>query len=80
MPKAVGVEKVLVNGWNTPNPMTVVENEYPLGLSGEPVTVPCPNAAWQWTNVYAGGRPLATISNTGMSFAVTDWLGPSGWN
>jgi hypothetical protein len=47
------VEKVQVNGWNTPNPTTTVENEYLLGLGGEQVTVLGQNAAWQWTNVYA---------------------------
>ena len=33
------VEKVLVNGWNTPNPQSVIQDEYLLGLNDEQVTV-----------------------------------------
>ena len=69
------VEKVLVNGWNTPTPTTTVENEYLLGPNGEQVTVLGVNAAWQWTNVYAGARQLATYDSAGTHFTVTDWLG-----
>ena len=59
------VEKVVVNGWNTPTPTTTVENEYLLGLGGEQVTVLGQNAAWQWTNVYAGAKQLATYDSGG---------------
>ena len=69
------VEKVLVNGWNTPTPTTTVENEYLLGPNGEQVTVLGVNAAWQWTNVYAGARQLATYDSAGTHFTLTDWLG-----
>ena len=69
------VEKVVGNGWNTPTPTTTVENEYLLGLGGEQVTVLGPDAAWQWTNVYAGGRQLATYNGANTYFALTDWLG-----
>lgn len=33
------VEKVLVRGWNTPNPTTTIENEYLPGLGGEQFAV-----------------------------------------
>ena len=69
------VEKVLVNGWNTPTPTTTVENEYLLGPNGEQVTVLGVNAAWQWTNVYAGARQLASYDSAGTHFTLTDWLG-----
>ena len=61
--------------WNTPTPTTTVENEYLLGLGGEQVTVLGQSAAWQWTNVYAGAKQLATYDSAGTHFAVTDWLG-----
>ena len=69
------VEKVQVNGWNTPTPTTTVENEYLLGLGGEQVTVLGQNSAWAWTNVYAGGKQLATYNGANTYFALTDWLG-----
>jgi RHS repeat-associated protein len=31
--------------------------------------------AWQYTNVYANGELLATYDNTGLHFALNDWLG-----
>jgi len=33
------IEKVQVQGWNTPNPQSVIEDEYLLGLGNEQVTV-----------------------------------------
>ena len=61
--------------WNTPTPTTTVTNEYLLGLGGEQITVLGVNAAWQWTNVYAGAKQLATYDGTGTHFTLTDWLG-----
>ncbi len=31
--------------------------------------------SWQYTNVYANGELLATYDNTGLHFALNDWLG-----
>lgn len=39
------------------------------------MTVLGSNAAWQWTNVYAGGKQLATYNGANTYFALTDWLG-----
>jgi len=67
--------KVVVTGWNTQNPTTTVENEYLLGLNGEQVSVLDGSGNWQWTNVYAGSKQLATYDSAGTHFALTDWLG-----
>jgi len=69
------IEKVQVQGWNTPNPQSVIQNEYLLGLGNEQVTVLDGSGNWQWTNAYAGGKQLATYSGSSTYFAVTDWLG-----
>ena len=69
------IEKVLVNGWNTPNPQSVIQDEYLLGLNNEQVSVLDGSGNWQWTNVYAGGKPLATYDSAGTHFTLTDWLG-----
>jgi RHS repeat-associated protein len=67
--------KVLVNGFGTPQATTTVEAEYLLGLNGEQISVLGGAGNWLWTNVYAGGKQLATYDNTGTHFALTDWLG-----
>ncbi len=54
------IEKVLVENWNRPNPQSVIQDEYLLGLNNEQVTVLDGNGAWQWSNVYAGGKQSAT--------------------
>jgi len=69
------VMKVVVNGWNTQNPTTTIENEYLLGPNGEQVSVLDGSGNWQWTNVYAGGKQLATYNGSETYFALTDWLG-----
>jgi RHS repeat-associated protein len=69
------VEKIVVNGFAGPNPTTTVENEYLLGLNGEQVSVLDGSGNWKWTNVYAGGKQLATYDSAGTHFALTDWLG-----
>ncbi len=69
------VMKVVVTGWNTQNPTTTIENEYLLGLNGEQVSVLDGSGNWQWTNVYAGSKQLATYDSAGTHFALTDWLG-----
>ena len=69
------IEKVQVQGWNTPNPQSVIQDEYLLGLNGEQVTVLDGSGIWQWSNVYAGGKQLATDDSAGTHFTLTDWLG-----
>ena len=69
------VEKVLVNGFGTPTPSTTVQQAYLLGLSGEQVSVLDGSGNWKWSNVYAGGKALATYDSTGTHFTLTDWLG-----
>ena len=69
------IEKVLVEGWNTPNPQSVIQDEYLLGLNNEQVTVLDGSGNWQWTNVYASGKQLATYDSAGTHFTLTDWLG-----
>lgn len=69
------VEKVLVNGWNTPNPQSVEEDEYLLGLNDEQVSVLGLNSVWERSNVYAGGKQLATYNSMGTHYTLTDWLG-----
>jgi YD repeat-containing protein len=69
------VEKVVVEGYNTPNPVTVSQ-EYLLGLNGEQVTVLGGTpAVWQWSNVYGNGKVLATYDSAGTHFTLGDWLG-----
>jgi hypothetical protein len=47
-------------------------NDYVLGLGGEQVTEMGMDSngsmAWQHTNVYAGGKPLATVDPNGVHF------------
>lgn len=43
------IEKVPMEGWNTPNPQSVIQDEYLLGLNGEQVTVLDGRGNWQWT-------------------------------
>lgn len=54
------VEKVLVNGFGSPQATSAVENEYLLGLNGEQVSVLGATGNWLWTNTH---------------FTLTDWLG-----
>jgi hypothetical protein len=62
--------KVVVNGFGTPHPTTTVTKEYLLGPSGEQISVLDGSGTWQWTNVYAGGKQLATYDSAG-TYSIT---------
>lgn len=63
------------------NPATngfTVTNSYVLGLGGEQfseVTVSGSTDTWAHTNVFAGGRLMATYNGSNTYFALSDWLG-----
>jgi RHS repeat-associated protein len=65
----------------TCNPATdgfTVTNSYVLGLGGEQfseVTVSGSTDTWAHTNIFAGGKLLATYNGTDTYFDLTDWLG-----
>ena len=48
---------------------------YVLDTNGEELTMLDGNGNWQRTNVYGGGRQLATYDSNGLHFQVTDPLG-----
>jgi RHS repeat-associated protein len=48
---------------------------YVLGPSGEELTMLDGNSNWQRTNVFGGGKQLATYDSNGLHFQVTDPLG-----
>jgi RHS repeat-associated protein len=47
---------------------------YIVGLGGEIIDA-LQGTSWQRTEVYAGGRHLATVSSAGVSFDHGDWIG-----
>jgi RHS repeat-associated protein len=53
-------------------------NSYVLGLGGEEVselTISGTTATWAHSNVFGGGKLLATYNSAGMYFSLNDWLG-----
>jgi RHS repeat-associated protein len=48
---------------------------YVLGLGGEQVSEVNGSGIWQHTNIYAGGKLLASYHDTQTYFALNDWLG-----
>jgi RHS repeat-associated protein len=50
-------------------------NSYVLGPGGEQISELNGSNQWMHTNVYAGGRLLATYAGTSTYFALSDWLG-----
>ncbi len=50
-------------------------DQYILGLSGESISELDGSGNMKDSNVYAGGRLLATYSNNSTYFALNDWLG-----
>ena len=59
---------------STVNGMQITEN-YVLGPSGEELTTLDGNNTWLRTNVYVGGRLMATYDQAGLHFHLTDPLG-----
>ena len=57
---------------------STLTNSYVLGPGGEEVTeftISGGTATWAHSNVFAGGKLLATYNSTGTYFALNDWLG-----
>ena len=52
-----------------------LKNQYLLGLGGEQVTELDGSSNWVHSNVWAGGRLVATYDSAGVHFAFTDPLG-----
>ena len=54
---------------------SAVQSQYLLGQSGEQVTELDGSGNWVHTNVWAGGRLIATYEGSDLYYAMTDWLG-----
>jgi RHS repeat-associated protein len=52
-----------------------VTASYVLGLGGEQMTEMDASGNWKHTNVFAGGKLMATYDNQGLHFHANDWLG-----
>jgi RHS repeat-associated protein len=55
-----------------------LESSYVLGLGGEQVSEITGSGAWKHTNIFAGGKLIATYNGTGVPgtyFDLNDWLG-----
>jgi RHS repeat-associated protein len=57
------------------SPGFTLTNQYLLGQGGEQVTELNGSGAWQHSNVWAGGRLLASYNGYGLHFPLTDPLG-----
>jgi RHS repeat-associated protein len=59
----------------TPSVSDTLQSQYLLGLGGEQVTELDGGSNWKHTNVWAGGKILATYDGQGLHFPLTDPLG-----
>jgi RHS repeat-associated protein len=59
----------------TPSVSNTLQSQYLLGLGGEQVTELDGGSNWKHTNVWAGGKLLATYDASGLHFPLTDPLG-----